>query len=364
MHLNHELKYWLALNKIPELGPARLKILFDHFKSAHNIWNASSLELFEVASVGKLAADNLINLRHQIRLDEQINLDPDIKILTLSDPDYPKNLFNIYDPPPILYFKGNFLPDDSNSIAIVGTRKSTYYGEETTRRLIKDLAQANMTIISGLASGIDSIAHQAALDYGCRTIAVFGCGLNTVYPSENRQLAQQIMKNGALISEFEPDAVIEKWNFPRRNRIISGLSLGTLVVEGDLKSGALITAKYALDQNREIFAIPGNINSNAAKGPNSLIKQGAKLVESAEDILDELHISYDQKTECISNPLNFNISHDEKTILETILIQPKHIDNIALETNFPLQKTSAIITSLLLSQALKELPGKYFVACK
>lgn len=364
MPFSPDLQYWLALCKVPELGPCKIKLLFEHFKSGRRIWQSSPQELSEVEGISKAGCDYIVKYRDQIKLNENIDFGPDISVLTLEDPDYPSNLYNIYDPPPVLFIKGSILPKDSNSIAVVGTRKSTYYGGETTRKIIRDLADANITIISGLAQGIDSIAHRTALEYGMRTIAVFGCGLNTVYPSENKWLAQDIMNNGALVSEFEPQSQIEKWNFPRRNRIISGLSLGTLVIEGDIKSGALITARYALDQNRDVFAVPGSINNNLSKGPNSLIKQGAKLVETGMDVLEELHISYKQKDEYSASKCEANVGPDEAIILNSIANEPKYIDNIVLETNFSMQKTSALISSLLLAQNIKELPGKYFTIAK
>lgn len=363
MPSENNLKYWQALIKISELGPARIKNLYEQFKEPKKIWEASRDDLIGIAKIGQFLADKIIYSREKIGINNADEIDPSIKTITLSDPSYPKNLYNIYDPPPILYVKGSILPQDSLSIAVVGTRRSSYYGENITKKLAKDLVNAGFTIVSGLAQGIDSISHISALEAKGRTFAVLGSGLNTIYPSNNKILSENIINNGALISEFPPNYPIEKWNFPRRNRIISGLSKGVLVVEGSIKSGALITAKYGLEQNREIFAIPGPVDRELSQGPNSLIKQGAKLVESADDILEELNIYFDKDN--VLQP-NFDISkfsNDEQLILKIILDQPEYIDNISQKINFPHSKTSSLISSLMLGGSIKELPGKYFVAC-
>lgn len=363
MPSENNLKYWQALIKISELGPARLKHLYEQFKDPRKIWEASSDDLVEIGKLGKYLAEKIILCKNKIDLESVEEFDPSIKTLALSDPLYPKNLYNIYDPPTILYVKGSILLEDSLSIAVVGTRRSSYYGESITKRLVKDLVNAGFTIVSGLAQGIDSISHISALEAKGRTFAVLGSGLNTIYPAHNKKLAENIINNGALISEFPPNYPIEKWNFPRRNRIISGLSKGVLVIEGNIKSGALITAKYGLEQNREIFATPGQIDKELSEGSNSLIKAGAKLVETAEDILEELNIYFD-KDETPKDNLDLSkFTLDEQSILKIIIEQPEYIDNISQKTNFAFQKTSSIISSLMLGGSIKELPGKFFAAC-
>lgn len=363
MPSENNLKYWQALIKISELGPARLKHLYEQFKDPIKIWEASRDDLIEIGKLGQFFAEKIAICKNKIDLNDEEEFDPSIKTLTLSDPLYPKNLYNIYDPPSILYVKGSILPKDSLSIAVVGTRRSSFYGESITKKLVKDLVNAGITIVSGLAQGIDSISHISALEAKGRTFAVLGSGLNTIYPARNKKLAENIINNGALISEFPPNYPIEKWNFPRRNRIISGLSKGVLVIEGNIKSGALITAKYGLEQNREIFAAPGQIGKELSQGPNSLIKAGAKLVETADDILEELNIYFD-KDETPKDKFDLSkFTLDEQSILKIIIEQPEYIDNISQKTSFAHHKTSSIISSLMLGGSIKELPGKFFAAC-
>jgi len=285
-----------------------------------------------------------------------------IKILCLEDEEYPKLLKQIHDPPPIIYFKGELAP--KNSIAIVGTRIATRYGLETAKRFAGELSSLGITVVSGLALGIDSAAHEGALDAGGNTIAVLGSGVDKIYPPSNSGLAARILDNGgALISEFPIGFPPDAWTFPQRNRIISGLSLGVIVVEGNYDSGAMITAKVALEQGREVFAVPQNIESEQGRGPHWLIKQGAKLIESIDDILDELqhvlNIKRIKKSE-IKRDYS-NLRPEEQKILSFLSAEPKHIDMISIETGLPVSEVSSLLLMLEVKKIIRQLPGKMFL---
>lgn len=301
--------------------------------------------------------------------EEQINRSQEFgaRLITQADEFYPELLQNIYDPPIVLFTKGDPAILKSKSVAIVGTRRASHYGLELARKLAFDLASLGITVVSGLASGIDTAAHQGALEAKGKTIAVFGCGLDTIFPAANRGLAKEIEQNGALVSEYAFGSPTSKTNFPRRNRIISGLSLGTIVIEGDYKSGAMITAKYALDQGREVFALPGDVRLEQSNGPHWLIKQGAKLVENVNDVLEELgmvlmeRMSNDKLKMSNEGRINLNLSDDEKKVVAALSLEPKHLDMICYETGFSLQQLSSLLLALEMKKAIKQLPGKMFV---
>ncbi|MFH1245230.1 MAG: DNA-processing protein DprA [Candidatus Omnitrophota bacterium] len=294
------------------------------------------------------------------------------RTISFQDADYPKNLKFIYHPPALLYIKGSILPDDSIALAIVGSRRATYYGLHNAEKLAFELASRGIVIVSGLARGIDSAAHRGALKAGGRTIAVLGSGLNRIYPAENAGLAEQISHHGAVISEFSPDSPPLRHNFPRRNRIISGLSLGVIVVEAAKRSGALLTANFALEQGREVFAFPGNIDSWTSCGTHGLIKQGAKLVESTEDIIEELEplkswpkIAAEEETRHCSgadNPSEKSMvftSAEEKEIY-ACLTTPLYIDELIQKTRFSYGKIMISILTMAQKKLVRELPGKMF----
>jgi len=285
----------ILLNMVQGIGYIRLKALLDEFKEPGNILRASLDKLRSIKGIGPAIAQAVKNASSDYDIDEEIALikKAGAEILTLFDKSYPENLKNIYDPPTVLYTKGSFKKEDELSIAIVGSRKCTYYGMNMADKIAEQLAAACVTIVSGLARGIDTSAHKGALKAKGRTIAVLGSGLGNIYPAENKLLAEEIAKNGVLVSEFPMQMPPDKNNFPRRNRLISGLSRAVLVVEAANKSGALITADFALEQGRDVFAVPGTADRLLSMGTNSLIKQGAKLVDSAEDILEELKIDKD-----------------------------------------------------------------------
>lgn len=286
-----------------------------------------------------------------------------LKKIKKSSKVYPDNLKNIYNPPEELFVDGEILPSDNNAIAIVGTRRASYYGMEQCEKLSYDLAIRGITIISGMARGIDSAAHRGALKAKGRTIAVLGSGHNHIYPPENKKLYGEIVKNGAVVSEYEPDIPPFRTNFPKRNRIISGMSKGVVIIEAPRKSGALITADFALEQGRDVFALPGNISSARSSGTNALIKEGAKLVEGISDILEELKNVIDIKEidSADSKPGLEKCSSDEKMIFGILSDKSKSIDEISSIANLPVYKISEALLKLELKRLIKGLPGENFV---
>ena len=287
-----DVKYWVGFNIVRGIGPARFQALLDHFGDVEAAWRAPADEL-KRAGLDRRSVDSLLETRNKISLDDEMGRieRAGVHVLTWQDDAYPPQLRHIHSPPPVLYVKGELRSEDEWAVAVVGTRRATVYGKEATRTLASDLARNGVTIVSGLARGIDAQAHRAALEAGGRTIAVFGSGLDIIYPSEHKKLAQAVVENGALISEYALGTPPEGSNFPPRNRIISGLSLGVVIVEAGVRSGALITADFAAEQGREVFAVPGNIFHRGSQGTNRLIQQGAKLVLSVEDVLEELNLT-------------------------------------------------------------------------
>jgi len=283
----------------------------------------------------------------------------DAKVLTVHDEEYPARLREIHDYPPLLYVRGKILPQDEFAVAVIGTRKATAYGRQVTEEITGDLARSSITIVSGLARGIDSIAHRSALEAGGRTIAIFGSGIDVIYPYENRELAKRIMENGALISEYPLGTSPRAEHFPIRNRIISGLSLGVLVTEAGDDSGALITVQTALDQNREVFAVPGSIMSPSSKGTNNIIQQGAKLVGDYKDILEELNL----KSVAVHQEVKEVIpaSDTEALILSKLSTEPVHVDKICRETNLPIATLTSALSMMELKGMVKQVSGMNYV---
>jgi DNA processing protein len=374
--MTKEIKYWLAINKIPDVGPITIKKLWEQFGSIEAAWQADEKAILSIEGINQRAAKSFIENRHRINLTEELEKvnKSGLKVFTLEDTNYPSSLKNIYDPPPVLYINGEILPSDEKAIAIVGTRKASRYGLDTARKLANQLASMGITIVSGLASGIDTAAHEGALEAGGRTLAVFGTGVDVIFPAENRELAQKITKAGALLSEFYLGARGERTSFPRRNRIISGLSLGVIVVEGHYDSGAMITAKYALDQGREVFAVPGNVEIEQSKGPHWLIKQGAKLVETIEDVLEELNLGIRDKLDIRNSKLeirtqttehgtqgNRDLLPEEQKVVSVLSYEPKHIDMIVAETGFVHSRVASLLLVLEMNKIVRQLPGKNFV---
>lgn len=292
LSLKEEKFYSFALSFCPDLGSQRLFLLKRYFGSVKKIWEVSEQELLKTGLRSNFVK-KLISIRQKVNLDSSfIRLrENGIECQILADKKYPENLKKIDNPPFAIFVKGFIKSQDRKAIAVVGSRKMTSYGQKATQRLVADLVKRKITIVSGLARGIDTVAHQTVLRMGGRTIAVLAGGLDRIYPPENQKLAWVISQNhGALLSEYPPGFPLNKENFPARNRLIAGLSLGTLVIEGAIHSGSLITARFAAEQGREVFAVPGPIDSQNSQAPLSLIRQGAKPVQSAQDILEELDL--------------------------------------------------------------------------
>jgi len=367
-----ELKYWLSWNKVKEIGPIRFVNLMKAFSSLEEAWHIKSetKKFMKILHISESTWKKIVLEKQKIDPDSELAMLDKLKVnvITIKEEGYPPLLKNIYDPPPIIYYRGDFIKimKRKTGISIVGSRKATYYGRKVAREIAAELASRGYIIISGLARGIDTNAHLGSLEAKGQTIAVLGSGIDRIYPPENKSLAYRIIENGAVISEFPIYSKPEKSNFPRRNRIISGLTVGTLVVEASEKSGALITADFALDQGREVFAIPGSIHSFLSRGCHNLIKQGAKLVYSYQDILEE----FEEKSE-ISNDeegtvkeermIQENLTEHEKNFLKYISIEPLHIDEIANLTELSHALVSETLLSLELKNIIREIEGKRYI---
>lgn len=361
-------KYWLGLTKLQGLGPKITKNLLDFFGNAKAIWEANQKELCRVKLVGPKRSKQIVKDRKSIDLDYELQKlkEAKIKYLTLADENYPFLLKNIHDPPPVLFYKGELKDDDAVSLAIVGSRKCTTYGRKVARRLAEALAEKGFTIVSGLARGIDTCGHQGALTSG-RTIAVIGSGIDVVYPPENEELMSNIIKQGTVISPFPLETPPYGKNFPQRNRIISGLTLGTIVVEAAKKSGSLITANLALEQGREVFAIPGDITRNQSFGTNNLIKKGAKLVQNIDDILAELPIKdwlkeVKGETEDFENEKSdVELSAKEDKVYSQIGSKPQEFNEILEKVNMTAGQLNSILLRLEIKELIVQLAGNKFV---
>jgi DNA processing protein len=360
-----ELKSWLALFTVPTVGPVRFTSLVKHFGSPEKALSASEKELSELPDIGTVVASNIKSKVAWDKAEEQLKLveKNQVEVVTFKDENYPEDLKSIYDPPPFLFVKGEIKKEDRNAVAIVGCRSASVYGKRITERIGRELAKNGVTVVSGLARGIDSIAHLSVLKEGGRTLAVFGSGLDVIYPPENKKLTEEIVSSGAIISEFFLGTKPEAPNFPRRNRLISGLSLGVVIVEAGAKSGALLTAGCALEQNREVFAIPGNLDSKNSEGTNALIKQGAKLVTRVEDILEELKITLrGDKSSAVQTKQDLSgLSETEQNIYKFISDEPSHIDKIASQASVGVPQALSSLLSLELKGWVKQLSGKMFV---
>ena len=285
-----------------------------------------------------------------------------VNLIRVKDKRYPSCLKEIYDPPAQLYVKGALPEEEEPKVAIVGSRLTSHYGLRAAHTIAADLARAGVVVVSGMALGIDTAAHEGALSVGGRTLAVLGSGFSHLYPAENKKLAEQIIKNGALITEYPAETRPLPHHFPMRNRIISGLSRAVLVVEARRKSGALITADFALEQGRDVFAVPGNIDSPKSGGANWLLKQGAKIATCAEDILDELNIKpADSKTNSDQNPMPDDLGPEEKELLSLFDSEPLHVDTLLESSRLPSGKAISVLSLLEIKGRLKQLPGKNFV---
>jgi DNA processing protein len=352
--------YWLALNMVPGVGPITYRNLVNKFHDPERIFAASAHELAAVGGIGEKTIRAIKEFPSERMAAGELKKVKDLgaSILTLHDQGYPKNLLQIYDPPPLLYVRGELGVGNPLMIAMVGSRRGSSYGRGVTKRISKELASAGVTVVSGMARGIDTFAHLGALEAGGRTVAVFGCGIDVIYPPENKKLFAEIIDHGAVISEFPLSTPPDGKNFPRRNRIISGVSWGVVIVEATADSGSLITASHALEQGREVFAVPGNVGMATSKGTNRLIKQGAKLVEEAHDILTEVLPQYGVKPKNDDFP---PLSDAEDDILRHLSYTPLHIDEISRLSQMEVQRVSTILLGLELKGVISQLGGKMFV---
>ncbi len=355
-----DLKYWLGFNIVKGIGAAKLRALREHFGSMEVAWEANSAELTRMG-LDKRTIASFLTTRSEIDLEgEMEKLDRmGVDLLCWESPNYPAQLRDIPASPPVIYVKGDLLDTDRWAIAIVGTRRLTAYGRQMTHALTSGLVRHDITIVSGLARGIDSIAHKAAVEQGGRTIGVLACGIDCIYPPENRKLAEQIADGqGAVISEHALGVQPEKKNFPPRNRIISGLSLGTVVVEAAKVSGALITTKFAREQGREVYAVPGNANSRASKGTNNLIKQGGKLVTEAQDILEDLNLERAPEQQAVQMILPD--SAEEATLIPLLIDAPRHVDELSRESGLPAPLVSSTLVMMELKGQVQQIGGMQY----
>ncbi len=390
--LSADTKSLIHLNLIPGIGNHTIRRLLAAFGSAEKSIAATSAELAQIDGLTPDVRQQLIDGRSRAPLAQELELidQHQCHIVTINDDTYPTLLKQIDDPPVLLYITGDFPLQDTPSIAIVGSRSPTEYGKTTSQQLSYQLAERGITVVSGFARGIDTCVHRGALEAGGRTVAVFGCGLSIIYPETNRGLAAEIIEAGALVSEFPMTMPPRGKNFPRRNRVISGLTLGTLVVEASERSGSLITARHAAEQGREVFAVPGQIFSGVSRGTHSLINQGATLINSVDDLLDALPQSYTQilgaesleppstkQPDKIARPqpvekrsapvpqpkaeVALNLTPEEQTVLSAMDADSVHIDEITRVTQLPIGKVSSLLVMLELKGIVQQLPGKQFV---
>jgi DNA processing protein len=358
----------IALNMVDRVGPVRARLLLEHFGDAPKILAASKSQLLRVRNIGEETAEAVAGWEKSVDLAGELKRISDFgcHVLISSDDDYPASLREIYDPPLILYVRGEITAKDKNAVAMVGSRQTTHYGLETARKLSYQLAYVGVTVVSGGARGIDTAAHQGALSAKGRTIAVLGTGINLIFPTENAELFERIAANGAVITQFPFNRPADKQSFPIRNRIVAGMTLGTVVVEANLSSGALITANFATEYGRQIFAVPGRIDSPRSKGCHDLIKKGAKLCESVEDILSEFEYLFPTSNRPPSPGETgvlpaLELSENEQRVYDSLSRDEKSIDEVIRKSGLPSSAVSVALFGLEMKRVVKQLPGKMFV---
>ena len=355
----------IRLAMLPKIGPRTIVALLNYFGSAESVLEAPGPELAQVAGVGPKLIHTIRTAHHHVDLESILEWcdENECKIVVKGRPGYPKRLEDLVDAPPMLFVSGDIVADDEIAVAIVGTRHATRYGLTQSERFGHALARAGVTVVSGLARGIDSAAHEGALSGGGRTIAVLGSGLGEIYPSENQGLADAVAADGAVISEYAPQAKPRGGMFPQRNRLISGLSLATLVVEAPDRSGALITARMAGEQNREVLAVPGNVSNRASRGCNQLIRDGATLVQSIDDVLEALGPMRESVTTSsgheIRNASELKLNEIERTVLEAISSESTMVDEVIQSTELPANQVIATISVLEVRRLVRRLSGQH-----
>lgn len=354
-----ETGFWLAISRVPYIGPARIERLMDTFGALSVAWSASPEELRLVLEPRPLS--ELLAARSRVDpADELDRLDRlGMSVVHPGHRSYPRLLGEISGRPSILYVRGALAPADDASVAIVGTRRASPYGRQAAERIATELAQAGITVVSGLARGVDAAAHRAALEAGGRTIAVLGSGPDVIYPAEHSRLAEQILESGAILSELPPGAKPDAQNFPARNRIVSGMTLGTLVIEAPLRSGALITASFAADQGREVFVIPGSIFAQTAEGTNGLLRDGARLVRHGADILEDLGLG-DGSGQVVRQS-QMSLDENERRLLAALGKEARHIDELAEEAKLPAGAVSALMLTMELKGLVRNHGAQYYV---
>jgi len=358
-----DLRYWLGFNLVRGIGPVRLRALLSAFGDVKTAWEAPEAELRGVG-LDQRTLQNLLQARRQVDL-EQLQRKVEaagVQALTWEEAAYPALLKQLVDAPPVLFVKGELTPSDEWAVALVGTRKPTAYGREAARLLATELARNGVTVVSGLARGIDGIAHQAALDAGGRTLAVLGSGLDEIYPQEHRALAERIAANGALLSDYPLGTRPEATNFPPRNRIISGLSLGVVVVEAGLTSGALITADFAADQGREVFAVPGSILGTSSAGCNRLLRDGAHVVTEVGDILETLSLDQLAAKQAAREVLPANPT--EAKVLAQLSVEPAYVDEVARSAGLPVETVSSALVMMELKGMVRQVGMLQYVVAR
>jgi DNA processing protein len=351
--------YWAAFHRVPYIGPTRIDRLLRRFGTLRDAWQAPATALRAV--LDERSVESLLSTRHQLDPDTMMEhyARCEVTVVTRLDPHYPRLLAEIPAPPPVLYVRGTLTEQDNTAVAIVGTRRATAYGREVSDRLASALAGAGVTIISGLARGIDAVAHQAALRAGGRTLAVLGSGPDVIYPPEHRHLAEQVISNGAVLSDYPPGRKPDGQNFPARNRIISGLSLGVIIAEAPSRSGALITADFAADQGREVFVVPGSILSATGAGGLRLLRDGARLIACAEDVLEDLRLLADRQP---AEQLSLTFENEQERRLHALLTgDGQHIDDLAAALNLPIGEVSALLLTMELKSMVRNSGAQHYV---
>jgi DNA processing protein len=358
-----EKHYWVGFNLVKGIGAARMRLLLDAFGDAQSAWQAPA-EALRAAGLGPKLLENFLKVRSSVSLDlvwERIQAQG-ISVLTWEDEAYPARLNEIPQPPPVLYVRGALLAEDAWAVAVVGTRRITSYGKQVTEEIASNLARSGITIVSGLAHGVDTAAHQAALQAGGRTLAVLGSGVDRIYPPENRRLAEQLIQQGALLSDYAPGTPPDSANFPPRNRIISGLARAVIIVEAGKSSGALITAAFAAEQGREVFAVPGGIYAPQSVGANLLIQQGARPYLNYQDVLEILNLA--QVSEHREARAVLPADALEAQLYAVLSNEPLHVDEIRMETDLPIEKVSAALVMMELKGLVRQVGGMQYIAVR
>ncbi|MBA2468078.1 MAG: DNA-protecting protein DprA [Chloroflexia bacterium] len=354
-------QYWVAFRLAEVASTNRFQAMLDMFGSLEAAWKAEAVQLRRVLGGRERTLSKVIATRQTLDVQgEMAKLErAGVSVVTVADDGYPPLLREISAPPPVLFYKGQLLETDANAVAIVGTRRASAYGRDIAIEIARGLAEAGVTVVSGLATGIDGHAHRAALDGGGRTLAVLGSGIHDIYPREHAGLAKRVWEQGALMSDNLPDAKPDRWNFPARNRIISGLALGVVVIEAPEKSGALITVDFAADQGRDVFAVPGMATSTTSAGCNRILRDGARLVRNADDVLEDLRLRNQAAHVEVQQPLV--LDEDERRILNVLTSEPRHIDDVVEACGLALPRVSGVLLTLELQQLVRNVGAHFYV---